>query len=114
MAEDEKTVTRNDEASRYEIHVGGALGGYSEFRIDARGRVVLPHTEIDPAFAGQGLGKVLVSDMLGDIARRGETIVPHCAFVRRYLKDNDVAGLVIDWPDESDAQDAASGGESTA
>jgi uncharacterized protein len=111
---DETTVTRNDGASRYEIHVDGALGGFSEFRIDARGRVVLPHTSIDPAFAGRGLGKILVGDMLGDIARRGDAVVPRCPFVVRYLKDNDVAGLVVDWPDEADAQDAATGGESTA
>ncbi|MEN2738527.1 GNAT family N-acetyltransferase [Microbacterium sp. X-17] len=111
---DDTTVTRNDEASRYEIHVGGSFSGFSEFRIDARGRVVLPHTVIFPQFSGRGLGTVLISDMLGDLARRGETIVPWCPFVTRYLKDNDVAGLVVDWPDEADAMDAAAGGESTA
>lgn len=114
MSEDQPTVTRNDEASRYEIHVGGRLGGYSEFLISASGRVILPHTSIDPAFAGQGLGKTLVGDMLADLAQRGGPVVPRCPFVSKYLKDHDVAGLIVDWPDEADAQDAATGGESTA
>jgi uncharacterized protein len=114
MSDDQPTVTRNDEASRYEIHVAGELGGFSEFRVDARGRVILPHTEVDPAFKGQGLGTILVSDMLGDLARRGDAVVPRCPFVVRYLKEQDVAGLIVDWPEEADAQDAATPGESPA
>lgn len=94
----EPHVQRNDDAGRYEIWVGGVLGGYTEFRIDAHGRLVFTHTEVDPAFKGQGLGGILVGRALADVANRGETIVPHCPFVVRYLRSNDVPGLVIDWP----------------
>jgi len=111
---DELTVTRNDEARRYEIHVNGTLGGFTELQSDARGRTVLPHTEVDPAFKGRGLGSVLVGDALADLARRGDVVVPRCPFVTRYLKENEVAGLVIDWPDEADAQEAPTPGESPA
>ncbi len=52
--------------------------------------------------------------MLADLAQKGEAVVPRCSFVAGYLKDNDVAGLIVDWPHEDDAQDAANGGESTA
>lgn len=114
MSEDQPTVTRNDEASRYEIHVGDQLAGFSEFLTSASGRVILPHTSIDRAFAGRGLGKTLVGDMLADLAQRGAPVVPRCTYVAGYLKDHDVAGLIVDWPNEADAQDAATGGESTA
>lgn len=95
---DENQVTRNDEAGRYEIHVAGVLAGFTEFRTDTRGRLVFPHTEIDPAFKGKGLGSILVSRAMTDAAARGETVVPRCPFVTRYLRENDVPGLSVDWP----------------
>jgi len=94
--DDALTVTRNDDAGRYEIHVGDVLAGYSEFSIDEQGRIVVPHTEIDPAFGGRGLGTELITRMLADIVRRGETIVPLCPFVRRYLRSHEVPDLRID------------------
>ncbi|HEX5857540.1 MAG TPA: hypothetical protein VFY91_05465, partial [Microbacterium sp.] len=54
--EAQKTVTRNDEAGRYEILVEGAVAGYTEIEADGKGRVIFPHTEIDPAYKGMGLG----------------------------------------------------------
>jgi hypothetical protein len=96
--DDQPTVTRNDEAGRYEIRKGDVLAGYTRFRIDSRGRLLFPHTEIDHAFQGQGLAKVLVRDAMADVAARGETVVPHCPFVARYLHENDVPGLNVEWP----------------
>jgi uncharacterized protein len=94
----ETRVLRNDEDGRYEIWVGEALGGFTEFRVDSVGRLVFPHTEIDTAFSGQGLGGILVGQALADVASRGETIVPRCPFVVRYLRRHEVPDLVIDWP----------------
>lgn len=94
MSDENVTVTRNDEAGRYEVHVDGELAGFTEFAPDAQGRLVFPHTVIDPAFAGQGLGSVLVGRALADVARRGEVIVPLCPFVRKYLAGHTVEGLV--------------------
>jgi predicted GNAT family acetyltransferase len=110
-ADAQKIVTRNERAGRYEIRVEGAIAGYTEIEPDGEGRVVFPHTEIDPAYKGQGLGGILVRDALSDAARRGETIVPLCSFVRRYLRENEVPGAVIDWPHRGDAQNSASPGE---
>jgi predicted GNAT family acetyltransferase len=93
-------VQRNDAESRYEIRVGDVLGGFTEFEPDSHGRLVFPHTEIDPAFKGQGLGSILVEQALADLARRGETIVPRCPFVVRYLHRHEVEGLAIAWPNE--------------
>ncbi|MGC5172310.1 GNAT family N-acetyltransferase [Micromonospora sp. DT81.3] len=110
-ADAQKTVTRNEESGRYEIRVEGAIAGFAEIEPDGSGRVVFPHTEIDPAYKGLGLGAILVREALSDAARRGETIVPLCSFVRKYLRENDVPGAVIDWPRRGDAQNSASPGE---
>ncbi|HYJ51415.1 MAG TPA: N-acetyltransferase [Microbacterium sp.] len=103
-------VDRNDDEGRYEIWVGDVLGGFTEFAPDSHGRLVFPHTEIDPAFNGQGLGGVLVGSALADVASRGETIVPRCPFVVRYLRRHEVPGLKIDWPDAPNGRASASGG----
>lgn len=112
--EHEKRVVRNDEAGRYEIWVGDQLGGFSEFEIDGEGRAVFPHTEVDPAFKGQGLGGTLVAEALADATERGQTIVPLCPFVKKYLRENEVDGAVIAWPEKVDAKDAAAAGDSPA
>lgn len=95
---DDLTVTRNDEASRYEIRVGDELGGFLEFE-PAGDRVELPHTEIDPAFKGKGLGSKLAGEALSDLARRGDTVIPSCPFVAHYLGEHDVEGLSVEWPE---------------
>lgn len=97
-ANDEITVYRDDPESRYEIRVGDVLAGFTEFVPDEHGRLVFPHTEIDPAFGGRGLGTVLVARALADVAARGETVVPRCPFVVKYLRENDVPGLEVHWP----------------
>jgi predicted GNAT family acetyltransferase len=95
---DEITVVRNDEEGRYEIHVGEVLAGFTQFRVDRRGNLAFPHTEVDPAFRGRGLAQRVVADAMADAARRGDTVVPHCPVVAKYLQENEVPGLNIAWP----------------
>ena len=102
---DAVTVTRNDAAHRYEVHLDGELGGFLEFRPADDGRVVLPHTEVDPAFKGEGLGSSLAGEALADLAGRGESVIPTCPFVAHYLREHDVPGLVVEWPRDEDASD---------
>ena len=92
-------VTRNDEDRRYEVHVDDVLAGFTVFRIDPRGRLHFTHTEVDPAFRGRGLAQTVVSEAMADAAHRGETVVPHCPVVAKYLRENDVPGLTIEWPE---------------
>lgn len=92
-------VARDDENRRYTVAVDGELAGYIVMRPEAEGRVVLPHTVIIPSFRGQGLAGILVSETLRDIAARGEVVVPVCPVVQRYLRENEVEGLSVQWPE---------------
>lgn len=94
---DAPTVTRHDDASRYEIHIGDTLAGFAEVR-HRDGEVHFTHTEVDPAFEGKGLASILAGEALADAAASGATIVPYCPFIARYLKRNDVAGASVRWP----------------
>ena len=88
------TVVRNDAEHRYEIVVDGTVAGFTE--IESRdGTVVMPHTVVDDAYAGQGLGGKLVSGALEDIRGRGERIVPECSYVRSFIEKHPEYGDLV-------------------
>jgi predicted GNAT family acetyltransferase len=89
-------VTRNDEKSRYEIHLGDTVAGFAAFR-PKPGRLAFTHTVVDPAFEGQGLGSTLVREALADTAARGEVIVPFCPFIQDWLKRHPEFDGTVDW-----------------
>ena len=99
-------VVRNDDRGRYEIHVsdaadggsaGETLAGFAEF-VQETGKIRFTHTVIDHAFRGRGLADVLAAEALADVARRGDTIVPLCPFIAKYLTEKEVAGAIVQWP----------------
>jgi predicted GNAT family acetyltransferase len=78
-------VVDNHELRRFEITVDGKVAGFAVYRTEP-GAVVFTHTEIDPAFEGQGLGSKLAAAALKDVRDRGLEIVPLCPFIAAYLK----------------------------
>ena len=52
---------------------------------DTGDALVFPHTEIDPAHRGKGLGEILVRAAMDDVKALGRTVVPTCWFVREFL-----------------------------
>ncbi len=100
-ANDDITVQRDDAEGRYVLRLGDVIAGFTTFQPDAEGRLVFAHTGVDPTYKGRGLGGVLLAQAMADVAERGETVVPVCPFVRRYLSEVEVPGLAIDWPAES-------------
>jgi len=96
--ETESRVTDNPGRQRYELWLGDRRAGLIQYLTEP-GAVLLVHTEIDPAFAGQGLGDRLVAGALGDLRARGLKLVPVCPFVRAYLRRHPgYADLVVDDP----------------
>ncbi|MDQ0407909.1 MULTISPECIES: GNAT family N-acetyltransferase [unclassified Streptomyces] len=79
------TVERADDDSRYEILVDGRRAGLTAYRDLGEQRVFF-HTEIDEAFAGQGLGTQLVRQALADVRASGMRVVPVCPYVAKFLK----------------------------
>lgn len=96
--DDAITIVRNDDDARYEVRVGDTLAGFTEFTRDARGRLLFPHTEVDPAFGGRGLATRVVAAAMTDAAAQGATVVPLCPVVVKYVDAHEVPGLVVEWP----------------
>jgi uncharacterized protein len=91
-------VIDNPEEQRYELWLGATRAGFIEYQSEP-GTRLLVHTEIDPAFEGQGLGGRLVAAALDDLRARGLTLVALCPFVRSYLRHHrEYADLVARGP----------------
>ena len=76
------------ERERYEIRVDGELAGFAEYRGGQGETRALTHTEIDPAFEGQGLGSQLIAHALADVRAIGKLVLPVCPFVKAYLAEH--------------------------
>lgn len=78
-------VRDNPDEDRYELLVDGELAGVADYR-DRGGRRIFVHTEVDPAYAGRGLGDRLARGALDDAIERRLPIVPRCPFIRAWLE----------------------------
>jgi predicted GNAT family acetyltransferase len=78
-------VTDNPDEQRYEAHVDGALAGFAAYRFKGD-HIVFTHTEVDDAFAGQGVGGALAKGALDDVRARAEhDVVALCPFISAWL-----------------------------
>ncbi|MGV3758702.1 MAG: GNAT family N-acetyltransferase [Actinomycetota bacterium] len=77
-------VRKDEDRSRYELLLDGEVVGVADYR-DTGDALVFPHTEIDPAHRGKGLGEILVRAAMDDVKALGRTVVPTCWFVREFL-----------------------------
>lgn len=79
---------------RYVVLVDGARAGFAQY-VRRGGRVIFVHTEIDPAFEGQGLGGRLAQGALDHARAQGTPVVPLCPFIAGYIgKHPEYADLV--------------------
>lgn len=102
MAADDVRVIDNARELRYELWLGQTPAAFLAYRREP-GLVVLVHTDVDPAFEGQGLGSRLVAGALDDLRGRGLGLVPLCPFVAAYLRRHpEQQDLVVADPEASD------------
>ena len=75
------------EKGRFEIRLDGRVVGLASYHVDGT-TMTLPHTEVDPAMGGRGIGTALVAGVLEAARERGLHVLPYCSFVRKYLLDH--------------------------
>lgn len=96
-----ETVTR--QADRFEIAVDDRTAGHVAF-VDADGRRVFFHTEVDEAYEGRGLARTLVKQALDATRDEGLAIVPVCPYVKRVVKKDDSWADHVSNPTPADLQ----------
>jgi hypothetical protein len=78
-------VERDTDRRKYLARVGDEVAGEAEFLLTSE-LVVFTHTDVDPAFEGQGIGSALIRWALDDVRERGYAVVPSCPFVRSFVE----------------------------
>ena len=85
-------VSENAEARRFELRVDGEVAGHAAYRV-RDGVTVITHSEVDPAYRGQGLGAVLARQTLDLLKSQQARIIPACPFFAKYVSQHH------DWDD---------------
>ena len=78
-------ITDNPDQRRYEARLGGELAGIVDYG-RVQGRIVALHTEVLPAFEGQGIASALVRRVLADARRDGIKVTPRCPFFASHFE----------------------------
>lgn len=91
---DQLDLQHDEEGGRYVLRSAGETVGLVDYRQD--GDVLdLHHTEVVPEGQGQGIGTVLVRQVLDELRTHGQQIVPSCPFVAKFVEEHpDYADLV--------------------
>lgn len=100
MIEPDRSVVDDVEQRRFRLRQNGA-GPKLLYRVDPGNRLVLVHTEVPEPLRGRGIAGRLVRAAIERAAASGETVVPLCSFVRKWLGDHpEIDGRVlVDWSD---------------
>lgn len=82
---------------RYELVDDGRVVGFAEYRsVPGEDTLEFPHTVIDPAERGRGLGEILVTGAMSDVRQKGATVLPTCWFVAQWFDHHpDDADLLV-------------------
>ena len=93
------TVTDNPTEQRFEAHVDGSLAGFAAYQLTDE-LIVFTHTEVEPAFEGQGIGSALARGALDQVREAGSrSVLAVCPFIKGWmLKHEDYADLLYDRP----------------
>ena len=80
----EPRVVDVPERSVFEILVDGTVAGFAAYR-RAEGEIALTHTEVDPAFEGQGIGGRLARAVLDAAREQKLAVLPYCPFIKGWI-----------------------------
>ncbi len=77
-------VTRNDERSRYEGHVGEDLVGVINFSVSEQ-MMIITHTGTEPAWRERGIAARLTTAALDDVRAQGMSVNPVCPYTGQFI-----------------------------
>jgi uncharacterized protein len=79
-------LSDNPAASRFEAHLDAKLAGFAEYQLTDE-LVVFTHTEVAPAFEGQGIGSAIARYALNQLRAEGaRKALPLCPFIKGWIQ----------------------------
>lgn len=91
----ENNFSNNESSKRYELLVEGRIA-YAEYIKTSKGVVYITKTLVPIELEGKGVASKLVNLVLEDIKKNGQTVVPQCPFVKRYIALNPEWGSLVE------------------
>ncbi|MFD4655268.1 GNAT family N-acetyltransferase [Kitasatospora sp. NPDC058444] len=70
--------------NRFEAWEDGRLAGFAEY-LRSDQLVVYPHTVVEPAYEGRGIGGALARAALDDARARGLAVLATCPFIKGWM-----------------------------
>lgn len=83
-AEPTPQVTHAQAEHRFDLSLSGRRIGVAEYA-DHAGRRHFVHTEVAPAYGGQGMAGILIGAALDETRETGLRVVPECEFVQAFI-----------------------------
>lgn len=77
-------IRNNADANRFEAEVDGTIA-FAEYMIAGK-NIIFTHTEVPPAFEGQGIAGKLARHALDFAVENGYKIQPLCPFMSGYVR----------------------------
>ena len=82
------------ERSRSAAYDGASCIGYAVIE-ERGGRWVIPHTEVDPAYGGQGIARKLIEALIEAARSSGAKIVPVCSYAAKMMRGKEAYADVL-------------------
>lgn len=80
------TVQDNTTRHRFEaVDDSGAVAGFAQY-LRREDHIVFTHTEVDPAFEGQGVGSTLARGALDAVRAEGLPVIAQCPFIKDFIE----------------------------
>jgi predicted GNAT family acetyltransferase len=77
-------IRHNVEGARYEALVDSKTAGFAEYQL-TKDLIVFTHTEVDPAYEGQGVGSALARAALDEVRGTGRKVIALCPFIKGWI-----------------------------
>ncbi|GAB3821610.1 GNAT family N-acetyltransferase [Tessaracoccus terricola] len=87
-------LVKNEDDRRYEIHLEGKRIGFIDY-VRETDVIVLPHTEVDKEYGGNGYAQKLADFALADIRDTGLLVRPACPFIVKHIDRNPEYGTLV-------------------
>lgn len=87
-------ISDHPERHQYELAIDGKRAAHIAYRLKGDA-IDLVHTEVDPAFEGQGLGSKIARFALDDARAKGRKVIATCSYIAGYIgKHAEYADLI--------------------
>ena len=93
-------VVAEPSRQRYELFHGDTMIGMTVYGLPDSGHIDFVHTEVDPDYSGRGLAGVLAEFAIKDVQAQGKRVIPHCPYVRGWLRKHSEYDAIVDFPAE--------------